>query len=93
MTLDKKLVQWVLKMLKAKPNISATENYSHVVDSETFDGRNKILPGIDAQTSVPEYAQVFQDKIGFKPNMSILDLLFCNGPASSGLLRGSDDRF
>jgi hypothetical protein len=40
-----------------------------------------------------KYGQVFEDRIGFQPNMSILDLLFCNGPASAGLLKDSNSRF
>ena len=97
MTLDKKLVLWVLKMLKAKPVISVTEAYTRSVDGEIFDARNTVLPGKETNKaldfSVPEYDQVFKDRIGFKPNMSILDLLFCNGPASAGLLKSSNSRF
>jgi len=92
MSLDKKLVQWVLKMLKAKPVISSTERYSLKVQEEIVDARNNILPGKDLSIDIPEYAQVFEDRIGFKPNMSILDLLFCQGPASAGLLKSSNSR-
>lgn len=92
MSLDKKLVQWVLKMLKAKPVISSTERYSLKVQEEIVDARNSILPGRDLSIDIPEYAQVFEDRIGFKPNMSILDLLFCQGPASAGLLKSSNSR-
>lgn len=92
MSLDKKLVQWVLKMLKAKPVISSTERYSLKIQEEIVDARNSILPGKDLSIDIPEYAQVFEDRIGFKPNMSILDLLFCQGPASAGLLKSSNSR-
>jgi len=34
------------------------------------------------------YPQVFEDKIGFKPNLSILDLLFNVGPQTKSLLLG-----
>lgn len=97
MALDKKLVLWVLKMLKHKPVISTTEVYNRQVDRGIFDARNTVLPGKETNKaldlSVPEYDQVFKDRIGFKPNMSILDLLFCNGPASAGLLKSSNSRF
>jgi len=97
MALDRKLVVWVLKMLKHKPVISATEVYNRQVDGGILDARNTILPGKETDKeldlSVPEYDQVFKDRIGFKPNMSILDLLFCNGPASAGLLKSSNSRF
>ena len=97
MTLDKKLVQWVLKMLKAKPVISATEEYCRSTVGEMVDARNTVLPGKELNGNLdltgPEYDQVFRDRIGFKPNMSILDLLFCQGPASAGLLKSSNSRF
>ena len=97
MALDKKLVLWVLKMLKHKPVISTTELYSRPLDGGIIDARNTVMPGKETNKaldlSVPEYDQVFKDRIGFKPNMSILDLLFCNGPASAGLLKSSNSRF
>lgn len=93
MSLDRKLVAWVLKMLKAKPVISATDEFIHVVDQDTVDARNTILPSKNPDWDLPEYDQVFKDRIDFKPHMSILDLLFCNGPASAGLLKSSNSRF
>jgi hypothetical protein len=42
-------------------------------------------PGVGIPS--PVYAQVFQDRFGFLPNLSILDLLFCCGPGARSLLR------
>ena len=36
-----------------------------------------------------EYHQVFSDRFGFVPNLSILDLLFNEGPNATGILRQS----
>ncbi|MFY7964142.1 MAG: WbqC family protein [Chitinophagaceae bacterium] len=33
-----------------------------------------------------KYPQVFEDRLGFIPNLSIIDLLMCMGPASKNLL-------
>lgn len=45
----------------------------------------KQLP--DSSFAAETYMQVFQDKFGFTPNLSILDLLFNEGPQSADLLR------
>lgn len=37
--------------------------------------------------STPIYTQVFEDRYGFVPNLSILDLLFCTGPSATEFLR------
>lgn len=34
-----------------------------------------------------EYTQVFSDRMPFTPGLSIVDLLFCEGPSATGLLR------
>lgn len=94
MELDRKLIQWVLKMLKANLAISFTNSYQKEHGIATKDGRNLLLPNqVVPQKDQVIYAQVFEDRIGFQPNMSILDLLFCNGPASTNLLIDSNSRF
>ncbi len=35
------------------------------------------------------YMQVFQEKHGFQPGLSVLDLLFCEGPAALGIIEKS----
>lgn len=39
------------------------------------------------ETETLRYAQVFEEKLGFIPNLSILDLLFSEGPNTSAILR------
>ncbi len=92
--LDRKLIQWVLKMLKANLAVTYTSSYQKTLELGTKDGRNQLLPNqvLDENDQLV-YAQVFEDRIGFHPNMSILDLLFCNGPSSTGLLIDSNSRF
>ena len=54
-------------------------------DNQLVDSRNAIHPTkplADSHFKEVYYAQVFQEKTGFLPNLSILDLLFCQGPAS-----------
>lgn len=52
-------------------------------------------PGVDCRDATlqkmpfaaPPYLQVFAERTGFLPNLSILDLLFCEGPAAAGYLQ------
>lgn len=65
------------------PSISLTTEYSH--SSSIMDYRESInpkhpLPDSDFQPK--PYYQVYQQKHGFLPNLSILDLLFNMGPES-----------
>jgi hypothetical protein len=94
MDLDRKLIQWVLKMMKANLTISFSTSYQKELSTDLQDGRNQLLPNqTNSFGEQVQYAQVFEDRIGFQPNMSILDLLFCNGPSSAGLLKDSNSRF
>ena len=94
MDLDRKLIQWVLKMMKANLTMTFSTSYQKEPATEFQDGRNRFLPNqaIAVEDQV-NYGQVFEDRIGFQPNMSILDLLFCNGPVATGLLKDSSSRF
>lgn len=78
--------QWTMKCLKQEPAFSFTSAYKKAYsEDEFFDLRNKITPkhpnpflpdnSIDKIT----YRQVFEDRTGFVPDLSILDLLFCEG--------------
>ena len=52
----------------------------------TIDLRNKINPKIISEFKKTEYTQVFSNKLGFIPNLSILDLIFMEGPNSVNYL-------
>jgi len=56
-----------------------------------LDFRNRIHPkdplgNMDDHFHIHPYSQVFQEKIGYLPNLSVIDLLFCTGPQSIQLL-------
>lgn len=86
--LNCKILEWVNMRLKANWHFFKTEEYLAIPPSHTIDIRNTIKPNnYDQAKSQIRYTQVFEDRIGFKPNLSILDLLFCNGPASASLLK------
>ena len=54
-------------------------------DGKFIDCRNYFRPGNRAEwiaNTEVKYTQVFEDRVGFIPGLSILDILFCEGPAS-----------
>lgn len=71
------------ELLDIQPNIRTTEEY--VSEGETTgadDFRSVIRPKHPLQDDSfrpVEYYQVFASKVGFVPNLSILDLLFNEG--------------
>jgi len=77
------------------PEISLTDNYAHTPPEGTLDLRNSIHPKEKHHQPDPHYqsipyAQVFQDKHGFVPNLSVLDLLFCMGSETILILEQSN---
>ncbi|MEJ0082687.1 MAG: WbqC family protein [Puia sp.] len=53
------------------------------------DLRNRVLPKNYMEWESVKYRQVFEERTGFFPNLSILDLLFNCGPQGMELLRNS----
>ena len=77
--------QTVGLLLDIHPNILSTSHYIKKEDlpEDIFDFREAIdpkHPAVDADFVSRRYYQVFERKIGFQPNLSILDLLFNMGP-------------
>jgi hypothetical protein len=52
------------------------------------DRRNLVLPKNYAEVTPLKYRQVFEEKTGFFPNISVLDLLFNTGKEAGTLLNG-----
>ncbi|MBO6025856.1 MAG: WbqC family protein [Bacteroidales bacterium] len=68
----------VLKMLKTQKEIVHTTDYVHIIEN---DFREAFSPKVNPDPNAfPEYYQVFSNKYPFTPNLSILDLLFNEGP-------------
>jgi hypothetical protein len=76
------------ELLDWKPSISIITSYIHHYEQEK-DIRNLCTPLKLQQMPHPSYYQVFQDRTGFIPNCSILDILFCEGKRAAMLLRNS----
>lgn len=75
--------QEILSLLKIKPNVSFTSEYKKSYpDADDF--RMIISPKeaieLDTAFTPKPYYQVFEERHGFIPNLSIADLLFNQGP-------------
>lgn len=81
------------KLIDIEPCVVTTQEYEINVDSQVADYRELIHPkqplDADQEFMAKPYYQVFQEKHGFLPNMSIVDLLFNMGPESLLVLRDS----
>lgn len=76
----------MIELLDIRPKISITEAYIQSKEleeeDEIKDFRDAIRPKKplpDAEFAPKRYYQVYEQKHGFQPNMSILDLLFNEG--------------
>jgi hypothetical protein len=83
---------WVMEKLDAGITTSYTKKYVESYDPGAYlDWRNKLMPR-SIKKEFPEpvmYRQVFEDRIGFLPHLSILDLLFCEGRRTVEILKSS----
>lgn len=81
---------WLKKVLHFPAEIMVVKE-EKMADYQNIaaDLTNKWLPKNfqEQQKAVVKYAQVFEDRIGFQPNVSILDLLFNVGPSAAKFLQ------
>lgn len=78
---NQELLNLMLRFLKIKTEYNYTNNF----EKDAFgnaDFRNSIHPKRAVSQNIKTYFQVFEDRNGFLPNLSIVDLLFNQGPQS-----------
>ena len=88
--------QEVENTLKQLLKLNARENYTESYQEQSTDWRKLLHPKnkeLYGKVSFPKYIQVFEEKCGFIPNLSILDLLFNLGPNSKTYLENIDLRW
>ena len=76
-------LQWSLSKLRLKIDILADDSKRNL--DPAFPEMS--LPVQKTPEGYPVYQQVFSDRIGFIANLSILDLIFCEGPISKEYLK------
>ena len=72
----------VLELLDLKPYIQLTKEYKPVLPENIMDLRESIHPKKYKPLENKPYYQVFEQRFGFQPNLSIIDLLFNMGNES-----------
>lgn len=79
-------IRWATKQTGIVLNTVATS-----AESDAIDTRKIFKPGIERNALPPAealYYQLFAERNGFYPNLSILDLLFSEGPSAKAVLAG-----
>ena len=81
--LNLKLMTTVMDWLQYKFKWEETKEW---MESAGNDYREAFHPKREEMISLPSYPQVFDHKNNFIPNLSIVDLMFNEGPAAAGYL-------
>lgn len=87
--LNFELLELLLSLLRLNCQLEFSHQYEVVPSTGILDFRNAILPDHplpDLLQPLRRYSQVFEDRLGFTPNLSVIDLLFCMGPAAKDYL-------
>jgi hypothetical protein len=85
-------LEWVREKIAWRAKVRFTESAIPYPCDGIRDLRGTVLPKNFMEWKPVKYRQVFEERTGFFPNLSILDLLFNCGPLASELLRHSDER-
>lgn len=93
MDYNQALQEKVCELIDFTPNITRTEAFISLSEAGIQDLRDVIHPkreiAVDGKFQVIPYYQVFKERQGFLPNMSIMDLLMNMGPESILILKNS----
>lgn len=76
------------KLLKTKKPFNFTASYEKNPGEGVYDLRKAFSPATQIETELPAYVQNFEERNGFIPNLSMLDMLFSCGNKSPEILTG-----
>lgn len=89
------LTKTLLRLLNMKPEIRRTEDFEPMQEHDLralIHPRRKYEPDYPLRYDEPYY-QVFSDKFGFTPGLSVIDLLFNLGPDAIHYLQKAHEHF
>ena len=85
--LNMELLIEIFSILKFNPEILLTEEYFKTIDDSNLIDKRGIFDSDKNQSSgILPYNQVFADRHGFQPDLSIVDLIFNKGPDARMIL-------
>ena len=84
---NEELRQLICRLIGIETPVSYTDTYIQTAPDVATDFRELIHPKKTPTAETPVYYQVFAEKNGFIPNLSIVDLLFNKGNESRLILR------
>ena len=92
MDYNEELLKAILKLLMLNISVTHTSSYETDYPENIIDYRSVIHPKkekekLDNNFSPIQYSQVFSDRHDFIPNLSIIDLLFNQGPSAIEILK------
>jgi hypothetical protein len=79
------LLNWFFKQMKINPSLNYTTEYEKEIGS-AVDFRHEFSKNTIHDAKMKTYFQVFSDRNAFIPNLSIIDLLFNQGPQTKSYL-------
>ena len=87
---NREITETLLKILEIPIRLNLTEDFEQVPDN-CLNFREQISPKThlidpDPHFVAQSYTQVFAEKFGFVPDLSILDLLFNEGPSAHSVI-------
>lgn len=87
---NQQITETILEALDIETNFILTDDFEQIPDN-CLNFREQISPKLhliqpDPNFEVQPYTQVFSEKFGFVPDLSILDLLFNEGPSAGEIL-------
>lgn len=87
---DQQITETLAKILEIQVSLNLTREFEQVPEN-CLNFREQISPKThlidpDPHFAAQHYTQVFSEKFGFIPDLSILDLLFNEGPSSQSIL-------